>query len=222
MHFLTLVFLLGISLGTVQAQTPDGVPPANEGVCDVLKAQGVTPKLYGLCVAYCEALDCDLQQLEPGKILTQCRAPSSKILERYNELKRLTDPQMPCVQRQECPCWTTQEIGAIGLTWYPNNEVDFFPNDFSPDYITYALVENNLVYGAYQLAQVNYWSERGPECIYAYYNELDYPDSYTVRSQQISVQQANECKAEIIQQINNLDSNRVPVFCVGNLCRGKP
>jgi len=36
-----------------QAKTPDGEPPAEEAVCDDL--QGV---LYGLCVAYCEAMDC--------------------------------------------------------------------------------------------------------------------------------------------------------------------
>lgn len=212
MYFLT-IFLLSISVGTVHAQTPDGVPPANEGVCDVLKAQGVTTKLYGLCVAYCEALDCDLQQLEPAKIVMQCRAPSSKILQRYNALKTPTDPQMPCVQPQGCPCWTTQEIGAIGLTWYPNSEVDFFPNDMSPAYISYSLVE--ISPDAYQFGTVSYWSDTGPECIYAYYD----PNSYTVRNQQISLQQADECKAEIMQQIDNLDSHGVPVICVGNLCQ---
>jgi hypothetical protein len=37
-----------------QAKTPDGKTPAEETVCDELR--GV---LYGLCVAYCEAMDCD-------------------------------------------------------------------------------------------------------------------------------------------------------------------
>jgi hypothetical protein len=37
-----------------QAKTPDGKTPAEETVCDELEGA-----LYGLCVAYCEAMDCD-------------------------------------------------------------------------------------------------------------------------------------------------------------------
>lgn len=37
-----------------QAQTSDGMTPAEETVCD-----GQTGALWGLCVAYCEAMDCD-------------------------------------------------------------------------------------------------------------------------------------------------------------------
>ena len=37
------------------AQTADGETPAEETVCDDLNGA-----LYGLCVAYCEAMDCDL------------------------------------------------------------------------------------------------------------------------------------------------------------------
>jgi hypothetical protein len=36
--------------------TPDGSPPAEETVCD---DAGLTGAAYGLCVAYCEANDCD-------------------------------------------------------------------------------------------------------------------------------------------------------------------
>ena len=35
--------------------TPDGVPPADETSCD-----GMTGAAHGLCVAYCEANDCEL------------------------------------------------------------------------------------------------------------------------------------------------------------------
>jgi len=38
---------------TVFAKTPDGEPPAEESVCE-----GETGALYGLCVSYCEAMDC--------------------------------------------------------------------------------------------------------------------------------------------------------------------
>jgi hypothetical protein len=37
------------------AQTADGITPAEETVCDELSGA-----LYGLCVAYCEAMDCHL------------------------------------------------------------------------------------------------------------------------------------------------------------------
>ena len=37
------------------AQTADGMTPAEEPVCDDLNGA-----LYGLCVAYCEAMDCHL------------------------------------------------------------------------------------------------------------------------------------------------------------------
>ena len=37
------------------AQTADGMTPAEETVCDDLNGA-----LYGLCVAYCEAMDCHL------------------------------------------------------------------------------------------------------------------------------------------------------------------
>jgi hypothetical protein len=37
-----------------QAETPDGETPAEETVCDDLHGA-----LYGLCLAYCEAMDCE-------------------------------------------------------------------------------------------------------------------------------------------------------------------
>lgn len=40
--------------GSLCAQTPDGLTPANEDVCNVYSG-----KAFGLCSAYCEALDCD-------------------------------------------------------------------------------------------------------------------------------------------------------------------
>ncbi len=212
---LTSILLLGVTLPAL-GQTPDGMPPANEGMCDVLKARGITSSLYGLCVAYCEALDCDLQQPQPGDAMPQCKTPSDKILERYSALKKATDPQMPCIQQQACPCWTAQEIGAIGLTWSPH-EVTLFPNDFSPSYIRYTLLEFNG--GAYQYADVWYFPEQQPaaQCVYVHYDSGD-PATPLVRSQGISVPQAHACGAQIKQQIDNLGSNGVPITCLGNLC----
>ena len=54
-----LAFLLAPAGISVAQGTPDGVTPAVEAVCS--KVRGGAE--YGLCVAYCEANDCDL---EPG------------------------------------------------------------------------------------------------------------------------------------------------------------
>ena len=54
-----LALVLGPA-GAASAQgTPDGVTPAVEAVCSKVRGGPA----YGLCVAYCEANDCDL---EPG------------------------------------------------------------------------------------------------------------------------------------------------------------
>jgi hypothetical protein len=70
------VCLLTLALGSVGAAfaqgTPDGVTPAVERICSDQRGAS-----YGLCVAYCEAHDCDL---EPGS--TECatlRANYAKI-----------------------------------------------------------------------------------------------------------------------------------------------
>jgi hypothetical protein len=86
----------------VIAETPDGMTPANEGVCDVLKTNA-TPGLYGLCVAYCEAQDLDTFEKEPA---------SSNILANYNKKKQVGDPNMPCV-KVPCPCWSDAELATI-------------------------------------------------------------------------------------------------------------
>jgi hypothetical protein len=89
--------------GSALAQTPDSEPPANEGVCNVLQEPGITPGLYGLCVAYCEAQDLDTFDKEP---------PNTKILGNYNKRKQASDPAMPCV-KVPCPCWSADEMGSI-------------------------------------------------------------------------------------------------------------
>lgn len=102
--FLSLASLMGLG-SVVQAATPDGETPANEGVCDIL--HGGTPGLYGLCVAYCEAQDLDLVE--------NSNPPSTKILANYNKKKQAGDPDMPCVQKP-CPCWTSAQLGNIGIS----------------------------------------------------------------------------------------------------------
>lgn len=100
---LALLTVWATMSGSAMALTPDGVTPANEGVCNVLQAPGISPGLYGLCVAYCEAQDLDSFDKEP---------PNTKILGNYNRRKQASDPAMPCV-KPVCPCWTGAEMASI-------------------------------------------------------------------------------------------------------------
>jgi len=106
--------LLTLAPVHANAQTPDGVTPPNEGVCDGLRADGVTKGLYGLCVAFCEAQDCVPN--DDGSLPQSCVASDKRILDNYNKRKLPSDPDMPCVQ-QPCRCWTQEELGAALSSW---------------------------------------------------------------------------------------------------------
>ena len=112
----------------VLAETPDGMTPANEDVCDDLI--GSTPGLYGLCVAFCEAQDhADLTVAitEEDLEALEASAPSGRILENYNRRKQDTDPSMPCLKVEEpCPCWSIDELQTIDGTMYSGSQADFF------------------------------------------------------------------------------------------------
>lgn len=125
-NFLCTTFAT-FALGTLalvppaMASTPDGETPAEETVCDVLKDDGVTKGLYGLCVAFCEAQDHaalsdpitedDLEALLDA-------TPSGRILNNYNKKKDKAnnplDPDMPCIKVEEpCPCWDSAEFDTV-------------------------------------------------------------------------------------------------------------
>jgi hypothetical protein len=156
--FRILFASLGVSTAFLasptMAQTPDGLTPPNEGICDGLKADGITKGLYGLCVAFCEAQDhasildpmsqTDLEALADS-------APAGKILENYNRRKSEADPAMPCIRVEEpCPCWSEADLAEIdGVMWdgspsnstlaieidgrrcYDNTAAPQFPNIFA-------------------------------------------------------------------------------------------
>jgi hypothetical protein len=93
---------------SASAQT-DTETPANEEVCDDLMF--ASPGLYGLCVAFCEAQDCqpDFSSDDPFE---QCHPSSPKLLEAYDKRKGEDDPEMPCVQTG-CPCWSPEELADL-------------------------------------------------------------------------------------------------------------
>jgi hypothetical protein len=96
-------FLTGAAL----AQTPDGQTPVNEGVCDELMESGITKGLFGLCVAFCEAQDCDGDG--GGELPGSCQHSAEKILANYDKRKQASDPDMPCI-KAPCPCWSEEEL----------------------------------------------------------------------------------------------------------------
>ena len=65
LFFILLACFISVAIVPLgNAQTPDGVTPADETICD-----GLENAAFGLCVAYCEAEDCDLL---PGGSLESC------------------------------------------------------------------------------------------------------------------------------------------------------
>jgi len=83
---LSLAFL--VALLPASAKTPDGQTPAEETVCDDQSGAA-----YGLCTAYCEAMDCDSPA--PHASPTGC----SRVAANYT---RITGEPLPC--DVTCPC----------------------------------------------------------------------------------------------------------------------
>lgn len=83
----SLLFVILFSI-YAQAQTPDGQTPAEETVCD-----GETGAAFGLCNAYCEAMDCDSDTPQASE------KACSKVAEKF---ENLTGGSLPC--EENCPC----------------------------------------------------------------------------------------------------------------------
>jgi hypothetical protein len=98
---LTLAFaLLLICTGTALASTPDGTPPSGETVCD-----GEVGAAYGLCTAYCEAMDCESD--DPHASETACNKVGTKFL-------NITGRDVPCeVPAAACICASLPEWNAV-------------------------------------------------------------------------------------------------------------
>jgi hypothetical protein len=93
------VSCIGFAIGTqsATAKTPDGATPAEEDVCT---DAGLTGRAWGLCNAYCEAMDCDSD--DPQASETAC----GRVLENWE--RHADGLTMPCEQT-ECPCWSSSE-----------------------------------------------------------------------------------------------------------------
>jgi hypothetical protein len=109
-RIMTMAACILLCSGAVLAQgTPDGETPAEESVCDDLVY--ATPGLYGLCVAFCEAQDCE-PDYNADDPFEHCTPASLKLLDQYNRIKEPTDPSMPCL-RVPCPCYDEEDLAAF-------------------------------------------------------------------------------------------------------------
>jgi hypothetical protein len=200
---------------------------SNPGICDTLKGSGITPGLLGLCVAYCQALNCPDASAGAAAMSAQCKTADSQLLANYNKLKMASDPGMPCVQPPStCPCWTGPEIAKVGFAFTPHL-VDLFSNVFSSSTISVsslALVENrypatdDFPYGAYQVAEVDQNSQAGDRCFYAHADFAPGAPQPTVRSLPISPGEVNACRVSVNAQVGLLRTSGVQMTCSGNAC----
>ena len=207
--------MTGLWPGTAWAKSP------NQGVCAPLNAPGVTSGLYGLCVAYCEAMNCPDVTAGASALRRGCKPPDKGVLANYNRLRRASDPQMPCVKSQ-CPCWTNTELSAIGISYLPH-VVDWFSDDFPCAYFSVSLVENRVAtdefpYGAYQVAQSVKNSDGTATCSYFKAEFQPGAPDPIIRVQEISTAEAGICEAQINGQVEDLLNEGVPVVCTGNAC----
>jgi len=93
--------------GAAAAQTPDGSPPSQETVCD-----GQTGAAYGLCTAFCEAMDCDSD--DPQASQTACDKVGAKFLTITGQAPPCVVPACPCVGG--VPGFLEALNGQFGLT----------------------------------------------------------------------------------------------------------
>jgi hypothetical protein len=114
-RFSLLFFVMGgLALSSAAiAKTPDGRTPAQESVCSELSGAA-----FGLCNAYCEALDCD--SVAPKASDRAC----DRVLANFN---RVSDDPLPCL----CPCWDANGTLLYGDLEGENLSSEDYCGDFA-------------------------------------------------------------------------------------------
>jgi hypothetical protein len=121
--FVFVLTLLTLSAGAARALgTPDGQPPSVETICDNL-----TGAAYGLCTAYCEAMDCESP--DPHASATAC----SRVGDHF---QRITGSVPPCVvPPTECPCMGDAVFSSVANQIVPAQGC-LTDSNTSPTFIT--------------------------------------------------------------------------------------
>jgi hypothetical protein len=115
----TLLALLAAALLIASpgaAQTPDGQTPAEEDICDEMMGAS-----WGLCNAYCEAMDCDLYFDDDETTVPSASAQAcDRVLANFEKVSGLACPPCllcECVPEND-PCLATEEC-CEGLVCKP-------------------------------------------------------------------------------------------------------
>lgn len=104
--------------GTALAQTPDGMTPAEETVCD-----GFSGASFGLCNAYCEAMDCD--SADPKASGRACERVLANFQKHAGEDAAPCGP-CPCLDADAFPDFTGFVEGTLE---FGNCSIDDRPDD---------------------------------------------------------------------------------------------
>jgi hypothetical protein len=107
---ITAVSCFGFAVGaqSASAKTPDGATPAEEDVCT---QAGLSGRAWGLCNAYCEAMDCDSD--DPRASDRACE----RVLESWE--RQAAGQTIPC-EPIECPCWSSsEEVASVHASNLP-------------------------------------------------------------------------------------------------------
>lgn len=100
--------LLGMLLPSLASAlgTPDGLPPPMEHICDAEKGAA-----FGLCNAYCQAMDCDSET--PSASDTACQKVSDKFMQ-------IVGRPVPC--SESCPMYQNDNFPVFnGLVSTPSS-----------------------------------------------------------------------------------------------------
>ena len=114
--WILVVAILFIGTSSVSAKTPDGQTPSQETVCDM-----ETGAAYGLCNAYCEAMDCT----DPNQRASDRGCESVR-----ENFERKTGRPLPCTLT--CPCPEVLQLfadivsGAVEVTQCRVDENNLF------------------------------------------------------------------------------------------------
>jgi hypothetical protein len=192
--WVVLTFAFSVFAVNAVAQTPDGMTPAEENICDQLKVDGVSKGLYGLCVAYCEAIDGPAEIIKSVEGFEKSAKPPNSILFDLYESKRgEDDPGLPCVNYEgDCPVWSLEElhrIGTLGGTILEEIEHTgnwgelFYDREVGSGFRHYAQV---LAIHKYL---IGYYFSEG----------TDFPNDY--RKQYLTEAEYNGCKQQLINHV---------------------
>ena len=95
-RLMTLIVLVSggvLGASVVLAGTPDGMTPAQEVACNIDRGTNY----FGLCNAYCEAMDCD--SASPNASARACAATHANYLKKSGGLVPPCEAACPCVDR---------------------------------------------------------------------------------------------------------------------------